>query len=92
MLQSWQVYALGVVIAAVGLWLGRRGHSVRARDVRGSVVAGEVSGPVTITNPAPDAATSKGREQGAGDRVAWVIAIIGVLIAAAQLAHDVLVK
>jgi hypothetical protein len=83
-LQPWLIYALGIVIAVFGLWLGRRGHSARARDVRNSVVAGEVSGPVTITNAAPD----KGSEAARGDRIGWVIGIVGVLIAAAQLAHD----
>jgi hypothetical protein len=80
---------LGVVIAALGLWLGRRGHNVRARDVQGSVVAGEVKGSVSITNTGPHAAPSKDRERGQGDRIAWAIAIVGVLIAAAQLAHDI---
>jgi hypothetical protein len=83
-LQPWQVYALGAVIAAVGLWLGRRGPKVRARDVHNSVVADEVNGPVTITNAAP----GESREAPRGDRIAWVIGIVGVLIAAAQLLHD----
>jgi len=83
-LQPWVVYALGVVIAVLGLWVGRRGHSVRARDVHGSVVAGDVNAPVTITNTEP----GKTSEAARGDWIGWVIGIVGVLIAAAQLAHD----
>ena len=82
--QPWQIYLLAVAITAVGLWLGRRGHRVSARDVRNSVVAGEVNGPVTMTNAAP----GEDREAARGDRIAWIIGIVGVLIAAAQLLHD----
>ena len=87
-LQPWLVYVVGAAIVALGLLVGRRGHSVRARDVRGSVVAGEVNGSVTITNTETQSATGADRADGHGDRVAWAIGIVGALIAAAQFAHD----
>jgi hypothetical protein len=81
-LQPWMGYALGMVIVALGLLVKRRGHYVRARDVHGSVVAGEVNGSVAITN------TENRVAAGTGDRIAWAIGIVGVLITAAQFAHD----
>lgn len=85
-LQSWLVYVLGFAIVALGTLLaGHQTHSVRARDVRGSVVAGEVNESVTIRN----IETDTNRHDGHGDRIGWLIAVIGVLIAAAQFAQDV---
>jgi hypothetical protein len=43
---------------------------------------------VSLTNIEPPAASGSDHQKGHSDRVAWVIAIVGVLIAAAQLAHD----
>jgi hypothetical protein len=82
-LQSWLVYVAAGIMVVVGLLFGRRGHRVRARDVTGGVVAGEITGSATISN-----AAAPSLRQG-GDRVGWVIAVIGVLIAAAQFAYQV---
>jgi hypothetical protein len=86
--QPYLIYALGTASVILGLVVGRRGHVVRARDVRGSIVAGEVNESVTITNTETDATGDADRREGHGDRIAWVIGIVGVLIAAAQFAHD----
>lgn len=80
-------YPVGVVLVVSGFLVGhfRRGNSVRARDISGIVVGGEVSGSVSqTTQPSPLAPSGK------PDLVAWVIGVVGVLIAAAQLVHDVL--
>jgi hypothetical protein len=78
------VYAIGVLLIVVGLF--KRSNSLRARNVTGNVVVGENSGTINQSYQ-PIAA----REPSAApDRVAWAIAIVGVLIATAQLAHDVI--
>jgi hypothetical protein len=77
------VYAIGVVLIVLGLF--KRSNSLRARNVTGNVVVGDNSGTMNQSYRSNGA-----REPSAApDRVAWAIAIIGVLIAAAQLAHDV---
>jgi hypothetical protein len=87
-LHPWVAYALAIVMIVLALLVGRRGHSVRARNVRSSVVAGEVNESVTITSTETHAANGQDRGNRHGDRIAWVIAIVGVLVAAAQFAHD----
>ena len=77
------VYAIGVLLIMVGLF--KRSNSLRAHNVTGNVVVGDNSGTINQSyrpNGAREPST-------APDRVAWAIAIVGVLIPAAQLAHDV---
>ena len=87
-LPPWTAYALAIVMIALGLLIGRRGHSVRASNVRSSVVAGEVNASVTITSTETHATDRQDAGNRHGDRIGWLIAIIGVLLAAAQFAHD----
>ena len=76
------IYAIGVLLIIVGLF--KRSNSLRARNVAGNVVVGDNSGTINQTYR-----PNRAREPSAApDRVAWAIAIVGVLIAAAQLAHD----
>jgi hypothetical protein len=78
------VYAIGVLLIIVGLF--KRSNSLRARNVTGNVAIGDNSGTINQNYRANGA-----REPSAApDRVAWAIAIVGVLIATAQLAHDVI--
>ena len=77
------VYAIGVLLIIVGLF--KRSNSLRARNVTGNVVVGDNSG--TINQSYRPNGT--GEPPASPDRVAWAIAVVGVLIAAAQLAHDV---
>jgi hypothetical protein len=88
-LQPWLIYTLGMVTAVLGLLVGRRGHYVRAHDIHSSVVAGEVNEAVTITSTETYAAAGKDHEHKHGDRIGWTIAVMGVLVTAAQFAHDV---
>jgi hypothetical protein len=77
------VYAIGVALIVVGLF--KRSNSLRARNVAGNVVVGDNPGTISQSYR-----TNGAREPPAApDRIAWAIAIVGVLIAAAQLAHDV---
>jgi hypothetical protein len=78
------VYAVAVLLIVFGLF--KRSNRLRARNISGNVVVGGSSGTVNQSYRA----TAAGEAQSAApDRVAWAIAIIGVLVAAAQLAHDV---
>ena len=77
------VYAIGVLLIVVGFF--KRSNRLRAGNVTGNVVVGDNSGTINQSyrpNGAREPST-------APDRVAWAIAIVGVLIPAAQLAHDV---
>jgi hypothetical protein len=76
------VYAVGVLLIVVGFF--KRSNSLRAHNVTGNVVVGDNSGTIN-QNYRPNGAREP---PAAPDRVAWAIAIIGVLIAGAQLAHD----
>jgi hypothetical protein len=79
-------YLVGVALVLVGFLVGRvrGGNSIRARDVSGVVIGGDLSGSLSQTaQPSPRAAASK------PDRVAWFIAIVGVLVAGAALIHDI---
>jgi hypothetical protein len=80
------VYALAALLIAIGLL--KRSNSVRARKMTGNLAVGDNSGTINQNYRA----TGEAKEGAPPDRVAWWIAIIGVLIAAAQLAHDVLAK
>lgn len=88
-LQPWLLYALSMAMVLLGLLFRRRGHYVHARGIRGSAIAGEINGSVTVTNTEPYAITGKDRQNGHGDRIGWGIAVVGVLVATAQFAHDV---
>ena len=76
------VYAVGVLL--IILCLFKRSNSLRARNVTGNLVVGDNTGTIN-QNYRPNGAREP---PAAPDRVAWAIAIIGVLIAGAQLAHD----
>ena len=97
------VYGLAALIILAALV--RRSNSLKAGRINGNIVVGDISGSINQTyngaaKPADtnnEAAkpldTGKGAAPGAsGDRVAWGIGIIGVLVAVAQLAHDVFFK
>ena len=77
------VYAIGVLLIMVGLF--KRSNSLRARNVTGNVVVGDNSGTINQRHRP----NGTGEPPASPDRVAWAIAVVGVLIAAAQLAHDV---
>jgi hypothetical protein len=73
--------AAALVIAA----LARRSYSMKARGIKGNIVQGrDISG--TVNQTYTEAADAK---EAGPDRVAWAIGIVGVLVAVAQLAHDV---
>jgi hypothetical protein len=78
------IYVLAALLIVIGL--RKRSNSLRAGKIIGNVVVGDISGTInqsytqtraTEASPAPP------------DRTAWAIGIVGVLIASAQLAHDV---
>ncbi|HKM72062.1 MAG TPA: hypothetical protein VJX94_18730 [Stellaceae bacterium] len=81
-------YLVGLALVVAGFLVGRfrGGNAVRARDISGIVVGGDVSGSVSQTTQPSRSAPASSKP----DRVAWVIGIVGVLIAAAALIHDVL--
>ena len=89
---GWHLYLMAAVLLAIAFQLRRSGgkNGVRARDISGNVVVGDVSGTVTQTSACPPAAEQK------PDRIAWAIGILGVLIVVAQLGysvvHDLLAK
>lgn len=87
------IYGLAGVLIVVALV--RRSNSLKAGRIKGPVSVGDNSG--TLIQTYSDAAVSprsndEARPASAGDRIAWVIAIVGVLVAAAQFAHDVFFK
>jgi hypothetical protein len=86
-LQAWLVYAVAATVVGVGLLVGRRGHHTRTRDVTGGVVAGEITGSVTINTAAVSPQRQKPKVS--GDRVGWAIAMIGVLVAIAQFTYEI---
>ena len=81
------IYALAALLIAIALF--RRSNRLRARKIVGNVLVGDVSGTV---NQHYSQAGAEPARPAPPDRVAWAIAIVGVLIAVAQLAHDVWVK
>lgn len=81
------IYVLAALLIAIGFF--KRSNSMRARKITGNVVVGDNSGSI-IQNYRADKEVAA--LPATPDRVAWAIAIVGVLIAAAQLAHDVLAK
>jgi hypothetical protein len=85
------LYLIGIAFLVVALVIGRgRRNSFKARDVSNSVViTGDVSGTVThtVSQPTRSLPTRPGP-----DRIAWIIGIVGVLVASAQLLYDLLQK
>jgi hypothetical protein len=77
-----------IYLVAVVLLLGalaRRSYSVKARRIKGNIVQGrDISGTINQTYTEG----TSGKEPGP-DRIAWAIGIVGVLVAVAQLAHDI---
>jgi hypothetical protein len=86
-----RIVAYGLAFVLLLLALRRRSASVRARDISGIVVAGSNSGAI-VQNKTEAASRSGAEDERApsGDRVAWAIGVAATLIAAAQLAFDVL--
>ena len=86
------LYLVGAALLVLAFLLGRSGgrNSLRARDLSGNTVVGNVSGGV-YQGTAPQAPPlSSEAKKVPRDRVAWGIGIIGVLVAVAQLFHDLL--
>lgn len=76
------VYIAAAVLVVIAL---TRSHSLKARRIKGNVAqmrdnSGTINQTYTETRSA---------ERPEPDRIAWAIGMVGVLIAAAQLAHDV---
>jgi hypothetical protein len=90
------VYLIGAALIVVALLIAlpRRGHSFRARDIHGNTFVGNVNnGSVSQDAAAPVAAPPSGtRAKSRPDKVAWIIAMVGVLVALAQLGHDLLLS
>lgn len=89
----WFGYFIGCVLLILALFVGRSSsrNVLRARDVSGNTIVGNVSGSVSQGTAPPIPQRSippTDRARAAPDRVAWGIAIIGALIALAQLAYD----
>jgi len=90
------LYLVGAALLVLAVLLGRSGsrNALRARDISGNTVVGNVSGGVYQgTAPQMPAPAPEGKPEGKKvppDRVAWGIGIVGVLVAVAQLAHDLL--
>jgi hypothetical protein len=83
-------YIIGaiLVIVALGQWaLRQRSNSIKARNITGNVQVGNVSGSVNQTFSASSGLPPS--KPSPPDRVAWAIGIVGVLVAVAQLVHDV---
>jgi hypothetical protein len=91
-IQRFLVYGLVVLLIIVALARARRSHSLTARDVKGNVAIGDQSGTLNQTyseTAAPPSGAGHDSAPPHGDRVAWAIGIIAILIAAAQLTHDI---
>jgi hypothetical protein len=85
------IVAAVLIVAAFLVGSLRRGNSVRARDISGISIGGNASGSVSQNAPPPRATANAPTVAATKpDRVAWTIAIIGVLVAAAALAHDLI--
>jgi len=77
------VYVAAVVLVVAAL--ARRSYSVKARRIKGTIVQGrDISGTINLTYT-----EAAGTKESGPDRVAWAIGIVGVLVAVAQLAHDI---
>jgi hypothetical protein len=77
------VYVIAVVLVVVALV--RRSYSVKARSIKGNVVQMRDNA-ATINQTYTEAG---GAKEAGPDRIAWAIGIVGVLVALAQLAHDI---
>jgi hypothetical protein len=80
------LYLVGGALLILAILLGRfrgGGNTMRARDVSGNVHVGNVSNGATKTSTSSG---DKGNSE--PDRIAWGIAIVGVLVALAQFAQD----
>ena len=79
-LLGYAIAALMVIVA-----LARRSYSLRARRIKGNV-AQMRDNTGTINQAYTEA---PGAKEPGPDRVAWTIGVVGVLVALAQLAHDI---
>ena len=88
------LYLVGVALVVLALLLSRFGsrNSLRARDISGNTVVGDVSGSIHqgTAPPGPAPSLPKRGNKGGPDRILWIIGIVGVLVAVAQLVHDLL--
>jgi CDP-diglyceride synthetase len=84
------LYLLGGALLIVAFFVGRSGggNKLQARNVSGNIVVGDVSGSVSQVAAASAAPSAPAEPK--PDRIAWLIGIIGVLVAVAQLGHDLL--
>jgi hypothetical protein len=76
------LYLIGGALLILAILISRfrgGGNTLRARDVSGNVNIGNVTGSVTQTSTSSG---DKGKPE--PDRVAWGIAIVGVLVALGQ--------
>ncbi|WP_428489637.1 hypothetical protein [Rhodopila sp.] len=74
------LFSFALIILAAVLRGSRKRNSLRSGDITGNAVVGDVSGDVS------QVATARARaEKPRPDRVAWVIAIIGVLVSVVTL-------
>ncbi|MBB5402893.1 MULTISPECIES: hypothetical protein [Paraburkholderia] len=91
-IERFLVYGLAAIFFVVALARLRRSNVLKASKVQGNIVVGNQSGHLTQTYSemaAPSGKEGPSRTAPHGDRVAWVIGIVGALIAAAQLVHDI---
>jgi hypothetical protein len=79
--ERYLTYGLALVLLIVA-WR-RPGNHLKARHIKGNVVVGDSSGTINQTYNSPTADS-----ESTPDRIGWAIGIAGLLIAAAQLAHD----
>lgn len=81
-------YGLAALLITIGFF--RPSNRLRARKIVENVLVGDVSG--TVNQQHYDQAGAEPDRPAPPDRVGWAIATVGVLIATAQLVHDLLAK
>lgn len=80
-------YLFAGALLVIALVVGRTRRGIKARDVADSIlINGDAHGAVTQLVAKPSLPPAKA----APDRVAWVIALLGVIIALVQLGRDLL--
>jgi len=89
----WYLYLIAGALFAIALLIGRSGrkYSIHAENLSGNIAMGDNSANLSQIN-APRQDPERQDPKQKPDRVAWTIGIVAALIAAAQLAHDVLAK
>jgi len=86
-MENYLYLVCGVLLVAAIVISQRRGNHFKAKNISGStVVNGDVRGGVIQTTSVP----GENDRPNKPDRVAWIIGITAVLVATAQLVHDLL--